>query len=71
MRTACILAGTSLSEFVSVKLKKYPLTKFSKFYNVTVKPKIMEKLKSHGKSWNLNISKEQTLIQVKCQLKLK
>lgn len=45
---------------------------FPKFYNVTVKQsKIMERLKSHRKSWNLNISKEQTLIQVKCQLKLK
>lgn len=45
---------------------------FPKFYNVTVKQsKIMERLKSHGKSWNFNTSKEQTLIQVKCQLKLK
>ena len=54
--------------------KKYALNNFMfpKFYNVTVKQsKIMERLKSHGKSWNLNISKEQTLIQVKCQLKVK
>ena len=40
---------------------------FPKFYNATVKQsKIMERLKSH-----FNVSKEQTLIQVKCQLKLK
>ena len=51
--------------------KKYSLNKFSKFYNMTVKPKIMEKLEGHRKSWHLNISKEQTLIQVKMSIEIK
>ena len=51
--------------------KKYSLNKFSKFYNMTVKPKIMEKLEGHRKLWHLNISKEQTLIQVKMSIEIK